>query len=106
MSPIVTVNASVDYNDGTVTIFFTEPVDITPLSLINTSRIFLVNKTGDKQISNYRQKVAGIDHFNLTLKLHEDDRVHLITLSGTQGGDNTPILMDVYSVQSKTLQQM
>ena len=29
--------------------------------------------------------------------MHEDDRVHLITLSGTQGGDNTPILMDVYS---------
>ena len=29
--------------------------------------------------------------------MHEEDRVHLITLSGTQGGDNTPILMDVYS---------
>ena len=98
LSPIVTVNASIDYNDGTLTMFFTEPVDITPLSLINTSRVFLVNKTGDKQISNYRStKVPGIDHFNLTLKLHEDDRVHLITLSGTQGGDNTPILMDVYS---------
>ena len=71
LTPIVTVNASVDFNDGTVTIFFSEPVDITPLSLINTSRVFLVNKTGDNQISNYRStKVVGVDHFNLTLKLH------------------------------------
>ena len=45
ISPIVTVSATLDYNDGTLVVFFNEPVDITPLSLINTSNFHLVNQT-------------------------------------------------------------
>mgnify|MGYP001219065020 CR=1 FL=1 len=58
----------------------------------------LVNQTGEANVRIDRAiKVVGIDHFNLTLILHELDRVELITMSGTQGGDLHSVLLDVYS---------
>eukprot|EP00945_MAST-04E_sp_MAST-4E-sp1_P000845 g845.t1 len=96
VTPIVTLHADLDYNDGLLAIHFSEPVDITPLALINLTLIKLVNRSGDANIVLQNCiKESIIDHFNFTLRLAELDRVELIVLSGTQGGDGSAVVLDV-----------
>ena len=43
----------VDFGYGTVDIFFSETIDVTPVSRLNLSSMFAVNNTGDRKVSMF-----------------------------------------------------
>ena len=85
----------VDFGYGTVDIFFSETIDVTPISRLNLSSMFAVNNTGDRKVSMFGGTViAGpvigegvFDALSVTIKLKEYQRIAMTRISGVGGGD-------------------
>ena len=93
----------VDFGYGTVGIFFSETIDVTPTSRVNLSSIFAVNNTGDRKVSMFGGTViAGpvigegvFDALSITIKLKEYQRIAVTRISGVGGGDGGASKFDI-----------
>ena len=85
-------------SNGSLVLFFSEIIDITPQSYVNLSKISLVNESG---VAGNRVNVAGatilsLDGTKMELLLSEVQRIRAIELSAqTPGEDNSGLALDV-----------
>ena len=97
------VSVEVDFGYGTVTIVFTETVDITPTSMVNLSLIYSANSTGGRNVAMLGGSVSGgaligegiMDSMTVIIQLQEYQRIAVTRISGTGGGDGSATVMDV-----------
>ena len=96
------LSATVNYSTGLLTVTTSETIDVTPLSLITPSRLYLLN---DRTIATSTNRIVQLSntspvgphqHDGLTfqLLLTEAERVRTLEISNTPGGDGTAILLE------------
>ena len=95
--PFVTA-AFLDFNEKTFTLEVSEFVDITPPSLLFGSKISFTNDTSGANGVTVGLAPEGIldssdDGFNVTFRLTESQKIRLIAISGTPGGDGNSTLL-------------
>ena len=90
--PIVT-SVSLDYSDGILVITAIETVLSRPSSIVNVSKMFLENATGDRAVwLDGADVVEGLS-VDITIKLTEYQRASALKYSGAIGGDGNGILL-------------
>ena len=107
-------SASLNYNDGTLRLEFSETVDVTPTTLLNLTQLRLANVTGDddivlggggtggttgRSVGNYPGPTPStVSHvaeaLSMTIVLTERQRVRALEISGTPGGDGGGVVLD------------
>eukprot|EP00944_MAST-04C_sp_MAST-4C-sp1_P002264 g2264.t1 len=90
------VEASINYGTGLLLITFTETIDITPASLVYLGNIYLSEKTQDNNIQLSGASTLSLDSLTVSITLREDQRVAALIRSGTRGGDNSSLVLDIY----------
>lgn len=101
VTPPGLLTASIDYNDGKITLTADEPLDLTPLSLVSLQNIQIGDQAlacavGDLSVLCSLSGLSGYenatvdqpqpDSFSLVLTLSEKQRVAAISVSNTPGG--------------------
>ena len=89
-------NATLNYNDGILSVLVSETVDITPASRVNLSKFFISNISLLKDIPISGSEISGIDLPHFSIELTEDMRAAAVYTSGTPGGDGGANILDVY----------
>ena len=89
------VNCSLNYSTGMLVIFTDETIDTTPGTLVNLSKVFLSQSTGDHNIALAHSTVVPGDDLAVTIMIPPVERANAIALSGTSGGDGGGIRLDV-----------
>ena len=95
IKPSVLSSATINYADGTLRIPVTETLDRTPEHLTDLSKIFLADSTNDSAIPLQGASIVAVDTTLFTITLTELQRVQAIALSNTQGGDGSPMVLDM-----------
>ena len=75
-----------------------EFVDATPESMIDFSKLFFANISGDETVpmdSATQVLMPNGDDATLVVQLTERQRANVIAISGQSGGDNTPAILDI-----------
>ena len=102
--PPTVINVTLDYSKGgsgcgflrcaLLTIEFSEFIR-EPLDFINASQVFLGNTSTSDEIRLDEAIFSGASGYNVLFTLTEPQRAVAITLSGTRGGDNSSIMLNV-----------
>ena len=95
INPTLISSATLQYGTGLLRLSMSETIDLTPLDLINMTRLFFSNSTGDKAHSLSGAKITGVDAQTLIIQLTELQRVTALASSGTQGGDGHALTLDI-----------
>jgi sporulation protein YlmC with PRC-barrel domain len=81
------VSAAINLSTGVLKVLFSETIDMTPISLVNTSK-FSISNFSDSQFVNLVGSIAsGGDLPTVTITLTEPQRVSAIEMSSQPGGD-------------------
>ena len=81
------LGGTIDYNDGALTLFFDETMDVTPgNTLVDKTKVFLNDVIGDQLMPLTTATLASsTDAVSVNFTLTEALRVQAISLSGTSG---------------------
>ena len=85
-------SSTLDYNDGTLVITFSEKIDA---STVNLSKIHLNNVTGTNNVTLTGATAGTTDGTTLTITLTEAQRLAVLALSGVAGGDGGAVFLDM-----------
>ena len=97
-------SGTIDYGHGTLTLVFVETIKVTPISLVNTSLLFVANNTGDQKIPIQGAKSIEVgpaigegivDSQILIFHLLESQRIVATRSSATGGGDGFATRLDI-----------
>ena len=95
INPTLISSATLQYGTGLLRLSMSETIDLTPLDLINMTRLFFSNSTVTKAHSLSGAKITGVDAQTLIIQLIELQRVTAVASSGTQGGDGHALTLDI-----------
>ena len=89
--------AYLNYENGTLTVFCSETMDLTPsLSTVVLSSFALVNTNGGTAIALDGASVTNtVDSVNITIALNETQRTLALGGSGVTGGDGTAVALRI-----------
>ena len=73
-------------SEGVLRVFFSETIDATPATLVNFSKISLVNAPGD-EMHLVDANVTALDGLSVNITISEVQRAAAIAMSATPGGD-------------------
>ena len=93
VSPLIT-DASIEYSTGLIQLTFTETIDVTPISRVNLSGIFVSTSSGAKTVALSGATLEAIDRSHLNITMTELQRSQAIAISGTSGGDSSAVVLD------------
>lgn len=86
--------ASIAYSAGLIQLTFTETIDVTPISKVNLSGIFVSASSGSKSIALTGASIEAVDSSHLNITMTELQRSQAIAISGTAGGDGSSVVLD------------
>ena len=89
------VNVSLNYSTGVLIVETDETIDTTDSAQVNLSRMFLSNAFNSRDISLASASVIAQDDLAITIIIPPVDRANAIALSGTSGGDNDRLRLDI-----------
>jgi hypothetical protein len=112
LDPPRVVNATLHLSTGILNIEFDEFIDKTPVALVDLSQIDLADTTGGNHVPLDGSGIGGTtsvivsttgrdgasvigDGFVVRIQLDEHQRIAALLLSETEGGDGTPLRLDV-----------
>eukprot|EP00505_MAST-04D_sp_SCG-Rhode-Island_P000912 Stramenopile-MAST_4_protein_912 len=90
------VSCSLNYGIGSLVIVASETIDATPADLVLLGNIYLSQTGGSNDLQLHGAKVIAIDALRITIILSETQRVAALVKSGTPGGDNSSLVLDIY----------
>ena len=90
ITPTLIGSATLQYGTGLLRLSMSETIDLTPIDLINMTKFFLSNSTGDKAHSLSGAKITSVDTA-LIIELTELQRVNALASSGTREAMDTPL---------------
>ena len=105
------ISATLNYSTGILVIFASETIDANASNHPDTfgNEIVFVENIRISQITGNDKAMPGLNDVvltgagvteseipSVTIKLTEQQRVHAIAISGTPGGDGTPVVLDVF----------
>jgi hypothetical protein len=92
------ISGKIFLGNGHITLLASEILDLTPLSKLKLSQMFLANVTGDERIplATVFETISD-DHAYINITLLETQRVQAVLIANQRGGDNEPIVLDIGS---------
>ena len=86
-------------DNGTLIVYFSEYIDVTPRSYVNLSKIILrnISQNDDASIPLTGATIIRDDYAHMLIALTEAQRVTAVEISSQPGGDSTNILLDVFA---------
>jgi hypothetical protein len=89
--------ATVFLDNGTVIIYFSEYIDVTPRSYVNLSKILFTNVSQDDALAVpfTGGKIINDDFTHIEILLTEEQRIKTVEISSQPGGDSTNLILDV-----------
>ena len=87
-------NATLSYGLGTLVLIASETILLTSQSKVNFTAIVIRNDTSDPGIRLTGADVVEVNDVFVTINLLETQRIPLLYLSGTPGGEGSPVVID------------
>ena len=91
------ISASLDFNNGVLTLNASEWIDATPTSLLKLDLMFIANNTYEKGIMILNGVIDSVDGYEINITLTEAQRAKSLIMSGTRGGDGGALFLRVLS---------
>ena len=94
-TPPTVISVAINYGTGAVVIQTSEIVDITPITKLDLSKIYISQNAGDEtiQLLGVRSSVSA-DATNIQITLTEAQRIAALKISGTAGGDGGKVVFE------------
>ena len=80
-------SGEINLSTGVLKVVFSETIDLTPISLVNTSKFSISNVVDGEFVNLFGAIASGFDLPTVTITLTEAQRVKAIEMSGQPGGD-------------------
>ena len=81
------ISGEINLSTGVLKVVFSETIDLTPISLVNTSKFSISNVVDGEFVNLFGAIASGFDLPTVTITLTEAQRVKAIEMSGQPGGD-------------------
>ena len=94
-TPPTALSVSINYGTGLVIIQTSEIVDLTPISKLDLSKIYISESNGAEtiQLLGVHSSVS-IDGMSIQVTLTERQRIAALKISGTSGGDGGKVIFE------------
>ena len=80
-------SGEINLSTGVLKVVFSETIDLTPISLVNTSKFSISNVVDGEFVNLFGAVASGFDLPTVTITLTEAQRVKAIEMSSQPGGD-------------------